>query len=315
MAQLDISTTALSGFGVIRRTGFAPIIWGLVQSVLAFLPVLLILPTMLEFFSVIASSGPDFDPQNAEVMRLSNQINVVQPISWICQLAAHGLVTGAIFRAVLHPDDKRWFYMRLGMGELMLVAVSIVYTLLCVVALFAAAIVIGILAFAVGGLGQNEGAGVTVAVVLGLVAVGALIWASLRFSLGFAMSHDKKQFLLFESWKLTSGHAGGLFGAGLLSVIVGWLISMVLVLVLVAIGAAIFFGSGGVAFVQSLENVQDFNDFTSRVFTPERTPLLIALGGLYVIAVAVIQGYVGTIFTAPWAEAYRQLAGPNEEVF
>lgn len=313
LAQLDIGRTAFAGLGVIGRNGFAPLVWGLVQTVLAFVPLLLIVPTMGEYLSLIMASGGDLDPQNPELLRLANQMNVIQPISWICQLAAHGLVTGAIFRAVLHPEDKRWFFMRLGMGELMLIAVSLVYLIITVVAVVVAAIVVAIVGFAIGA--ANETAGITAAVVVGLIVLGVLIWASLRFSLGFAMSHDRKQFLLFESWRMTRGHAGGLFGAGLLAVIVGWLISVAVMLVLIVVAVAIFFGSGGPALFESLQNVDAPGDVFSQLFTPERTPVLIAFGALYVFAVTVIQGYVGTIFTAPWAEAYRQLALPSEEVF
>lgn len=310
MAHLDISQSALSGFGVIRRNWVAPAIWGLVQTVLAVLPMLLILPTLMDLFALFSGSvARGVEPDQAELMRLSAQMNIVQPLTWITQLLAQGLVTGAIIRAVLHPEDRRWFYMRLGMGELMLVAVSLVFTIIFVVAIVVAAIVAAIFGFAIGA--ANEGAGVAAAVLVGMIAFGVIIWGSLRFSLGFAMSHEKKQFLLFESWRMTQGHAGGLLGMGLLAVVIGWLISMVVILVLMGVGFYLVLGNGGFEALQALDGSRDFSAF----FTPGRVQGLIAFGVIYLIVASAINGYVGTIFTAPWAEAYRQLGGENEEVF
>jgi hypothetical protein len=310
MAHLDVSQSAFSGFGVISRNWVAPAIWGLVQTVLAVLPMLLVLPALIEMFGLFSGAiGKGIEPDEAELMRLSTQMNMVQPLTWITQLLAQGLVTGAIIRAVLHPEDSRWFYMRLGMGELMLVAVSLVFTIIFVVAFIVAAIVVAIFGFAIGA--ANEGAGIAAAVLVGMVAFGVIVWGSLRFSLGFAMSHEKKQFLLFESWRMTEGHAGGLFGMGLLSVVVGWLISMVVVGVLIGVGIFLLLGNGGFEALRALDDTQDFAAF----FTPERTQALIAFGVLYLIVASAINGYVGTIFTAPWAEAYRQLGGENAEVF
>jgi hypothetical protein len=310
VAHLDVSQSAFSGFGVISRNWIAPAIWGLVQTVLAVLPMLLVLPTLMEFFGAISGAiSRGVEPDEAEMMRLSTQMNMIQPLTWITQLLAQGLVTGAIIRAVLHPEDRRWFYMRLGMGELMLVAVSLVFTIIFVVAFIVAAIVVAIFGFAIGA--ANEGAGIAAAVLVGMIAFGVIIWGCLRFSLGFAMSHEKKQFLLFESWRMTEGHAGGLFGMGLLSVVIGWLISVVVIGVLFGIGAFLLLGNGGFEALQALDDTQDFSAF----FTPERTQALIGFGVLYLIVASAINGYVGTIFTAPWAEAYRQLGAENAEVF
>lgn len=310
MAHLDVSQSAFSGFGVIRRNWVAPAIWGLVQTVLAVLPMLLILPTLIELFSLFSGSvAKGFEPDQAELMRLSAQMNIVQPLTWITQLLAQGLVTGAIIRAVLHPEDRRWFYMRLGMGELMLVAVSLVFTIILVVAVVVVAIVVAIFGFAIGA--ANEGAGIAAAVLVGMVAFGVLVWGGLRFSLGFAMSHEKKQFLLFESWRMTEGHAGGLFGVALLSIIIGWLISMVVILVLVVLGFFLVLGNGGLEALQALDDTKDFSAF----FTPGRVQGLIAFGAIYLIVASAINGYIGTIITAPLAESYRQLRGENEEVF
>jgi hypothetical protein len=301
---------AFAGFGVIKRSWFTPIVWGLVATVIAGVPVLFILPAMIEMFQVVgASVGTDVAPDQAEITRLSNQINIIQPISWLTQLVVHGLVTGAVFRAVLHPDQKRWFYMRVGMGEVMLVAASLVMYIIATVASiipFLVGFVVGLILWWV-----SHAAAIIVGILVALIGLGVVIWGCLRFSIGLPMSHDRKEFLLFEAWKKTAGNAGALLGMGLVSFIIGWLIAMVIIGAMFGLGAFLLFSNGGFEALQALDDSKDFAAF----FTPERTQTLLIFGSLYLIVATVVQGYVLTIVGAPWADAYRQLGLPKEEVF
>lgn len=310
MARLEISEAAFAGFGVIKRNWLAPIVWGLVATVISFIPILFILPTMMELFGTMAGAiGQGVEPDEAEMLRLSNQINVIQPINWLTQLVVHGLVTGALFRAVLHPEQKNWFYMRVGMGEVMLVAASLVMYIIAIVA----SIIPFLLGFIVGLAlwWVSHAAAIILGILVALIGLGVVIWGCLRFSLGLPMSHDRKQFLLFESWKMTAGNAGGLLGMALVSFIIGSLIAMLVIGAMMGVGALLLLGNGGFEALQALDDSKDFGAF----FTPERTQTLLIFGGLYLIVATAVQGFVLTIMGAPWAEAYRQLGGPGEEVF
>ncbi len=305
MAQLDIGKTAFSGFGVIGRHPLAPIVWGIVALVLAIGPMLLILPTMLEFIGMaINGVKTGGEPDAAEMMRLQSQMNIVSPLSWICGLLSYGLTTGALFRAMLKPAEKSWFFMRVGMAEVMLVAVTIVYAILMFVAIVMLGLVVGIIGIAAGQVSQE--AGIAAAVLAGLVALGVLIWGGLRFSLAFAMSWDRKNFLLFESWKLTKGHGLSLFLMALINFIVCVLLTWTILGVLFGVGIFAALGHGGFEALSSQN--------PAAYFTQERLMALIPWAvGLTVIS-TVVQGYVNVLMTAPWAEAYRELVPQGEEV-
>lgn len=301
MAKFDISAAAFAGFGVIKRNPLAPAVWGLVQVALVALPLMLMLPTLIELFRLAAEAArTDQEPEMAQVMALQSQMMLVSPLSWIGQLAGTGLIIGAVFRAVLSPADKAWFFLRFSMAEVMLVAVSIVFKILLTMALVVGAIVVAIAAVAV--YQASEGVGVLVGVIGGLALVGAGVWAGLRFALGWPLSFDRKAFLLFESWPLTKGQAGGLFLMALLNLIVVFVIQSLVFGVVLGVAAVALVGSGGF----DINAIED-PDF----FTPERLRGLIPWGlGLMAIS-GILSGYLATLMTAPWAAAYKALR-PDE---
>lgn len=310
MAQLDISQAAFSGFDVIKRNWFTPVVWGLVATVITVLPILFVLPSLVDMFQLAGGAlGNGVEPSDTEITKLANQVNVVQPISWLTQLLVHGLVTGAVFRAVLHPEQKSWFYMRLGLGEVMLVATSLVMYIIASCAMFIpflAGFVVGLALWWV-----SQAAAIIVGILVALAGLGVVIWGCLRFSIGLPMSHDRKEFLLFEAWKLTKGNSGALLGMGLVAFIIGWLISMVVIGVMFGVGALLLLGNGGFEALQALDDSKDFAAF----FTAERTQTLLIFGGVFLVVSTAVQGYALAIMGAPWADAYRQLGLPKEEVF
>lgn len=295
MASFNITDAALSGFGVIKRNPLAPAVWGLVQIALVAAPLLLMLPAMIELFGLAAHAAQtEQEPEMAQIMAIQSRMMTVSPLSWLGQLVGTGLIIGAVFRAVLSPGENRWFFMRFSMAEVMLVAVSIVFKIL-----LAVAILVGVIIVAIAGVAlyqASEAAGIIAGVVGALVMVGVAVWGGLRFSLSWPMSFDRKNFLLFESWPLTRGQAGGLFLMGLLNVILVIVIQSIVFGVVLGVAAALLFGVGGL----DVTNEAEF-------FKPETLKGLIPWGiGLMVIS-GIISGYLTTIMAAPWAAAYKAL--------
>ncbi|MDB5472103.1 MAG: hypothetical protein JWR84_3663 [Caulobacter sp.] len=306
MAQLDIGKTATAGFGVIGRQPLSPLIWGLVTLVLSVGPMLLVLPAMAEFFRMAIEGAQNNAPANSEeMMRVSSQMNAVTPLTWITGLLAYALTTGALFRVMLKPDDKSWFYMRISMAEVMLVAVTIVFAILFFMALLVVAVIVAIVATIAWQ--ASEAAGITTAIILGLAAFGVLLWGALRFSLAFAMSWERKQFLLFESWTLTKGHGLQLFLAGLLNFLIMILLSLLLAIVVGGTVIGLLAASGALGAISSGD--------PASYFTPERIISLWPLALVWFVLASIVQSYTNVIQTAPWAEAYRELVNPTEDVF
>ena len=115
------------------------------------------------------------------------------------------MLYGAIFRAVLRPDENRWGYLRLGKDELLLgVLLAIFY--IGFVALLAMAIFVAVLLTAAAAY-ASTGLGVAVGVVLTLGHRGRLhLRLAARLSMVLPMSFDEHRFRIAEA--LGPGPAG-----------------------------------------------------------------------------------------------------------
>lgn len=298
MAQLNITDAAFAGFGVIKRNPLAPAIWGLIQLALFAGPLALLLPAVMDLVGmVIAAERAGTEPDLADVMAIQGQMNLMSPLAGIAGLMARGLIGGAIFRAVLSPQDNSWFFMRVGMGELMLVVTGIVLTVIAVVAFLISALILALFAVLVGQ--AAEIAGIIVGVLGGLALMAVSVWAVLRLSMSFGLSFDRKAFLLFESWPMTRNRVGGLFLMAVVSSIVVGLLQWFVFGLIFGVLAAGLFGTG----VLTPESLQD----PAQLLTPELLSGLLpwGLGGILFGSIAA--GYLSVLTTAPWAAAYQAL--------
>lgn len=303
MGQIDVGRAATTGFGVIARNPLAVVVWGLVFFALTVLPLLLMFGTIGPAIAEFAQSAPEGgDPDVSAMMRLQGQLMAVNSLVQLGQLVAQVLLMCAIYRAVLTPEDSRFFYLRLGMGELMAGLMMLFVGILLVMGIFAA-ILVG--AIVVGG---TAAASPEAAVVIGIVAVLALIaggvWLALRFSLAPVMAFVQRGFPLVEAWKLTQGKVGALFLVGLLAVFI------VLALEVVVFGALI-----GAA-VASIAGAS-LNEAAVEAFFRQPVGAWVAQLAPWALAGGLLVSLLGAVFTtlivAPWAAAYRDLAPPGED--
>jgi phosphatidylglycerol:prolipoprotein diacylglycerol transferase len=71
------------------------------------------------------------------MIRLQSNMVVLQAVNYLCTIASQAVLTGAVLRAVLEPENSRGFYLRIGRQELWLALVSLVFVVLLAMALFA----------------------------------------------------------------------------------------------------------------------------------------------------------------------------------
>jgi hypothetical protein len=197
-----------------------------------------------------------------------------------------------VFRAVLHPEDRRYAYLRIGAAELVLALLFIVVVVLFFIAVLVAAIPIGIIA---GIIAQGSpAAAIGFGIIAGVLAFAVMIYFGLRLSFITPMMIDDGQFRLGEAWGLTKGRVGSLFLIALLLVVIVLVCEMVLFGVSVAVlGATV----GG------FDQLKTFFLQTPRAILERLTPVLVigGLGWLVLFCCAL------PIFYAPWARAYRDL--------
>ena len=139
----SIGEALASGFRLTRRMPLRVWAWGMVQAA----PSLLFGALMLRLFGAmsledVAADEPSaaFIGQMVQFQAMSGLANILQALLWV-------MVTAAIFRTVLFPERQAPFAgLRVGMDEVRVAVVG----LAMIVGFYAAAIVIGLLAFAIG---------------------------------------------------------------------------------------------------------------------------------------------------------------------
>jgi hypothetical protein len=310
MARFSATGAAAAGFGVIGRAPLAVLAWGLVILVTLVGPMVALMWTLApQFIEMIKTmpapasspSAADESAMMARMMQLQGSMMGVNVISWVGGALVKGVVAGAVFRAVLQPDQKRWAYLRLGMPELWLGLVTLVQGVLFMMAYFAVVfigLILGLILFLVGSAAGDAGklvAGLLIALVI-LAGIAVLVWGLLRLSMAGPMSFVENKFLLFESWRFTRGQSGRLLGMAALLLLI--LIGLELVLYAV-LGLAAFGSWAGIkATVESLQG------------QPPQA-WLHAFWGIAAIGTVVLSflgAFAMALVYAPWAKAYQELA-------
>lgn len=287
-----------AGFGVIARNPLAFLAWCAVYLVVALGPLALMAAAIWPQFGALAALAeaevePDSPAATQQMMSLMGQVNALSLLQWATSLASSTLIVGAVFRAVLEPQNRRWFFLRLGRQEfwlaLCLVVVAVVAILL--VALSTFPIMITSLVLVAAGPSQTLAPGVGLGIgAMVLIALGAMLWLFVRFSLGLPMSFAGSYFRLFESWSLTRGHAAKM-------VLVGVAVSLLATLVQIAVFVGFIFAA-----VAILRPTAEF-DVTTLTFA-QVAPIL----ALAAVLMALVSVFGTVLYSAPLAQIYRQLA-------
>ena len=292
-----------AGFGVIARNPLAFLAWCAVYLVVALGPLALMAATLWPQFSALAALAeaevdPDSPAATQQMMSLMGQVNALSLLQWATSLASSALIVGAVFRAVLEPQNRRWFFLRLGRQEfwlaLCLVVVLVVAGLLAALSMFP--IMITSLVLVAAGPTQTLTPGVGLGLgAMVLIALGAMLWLFVRFSLGLPMSFAGSYFRLFESWTLTRGHAAKM-------VLVGVVVSLLATLVQMAVFVGFIFAA-----VAVLRPTAEF-DVTTLTFA-QVAPIL----ALAAVLMALVSVFGTVLYSAPLAQIYRQLAATTPE--
>ncbi len=303
MAAFSASDVAFEGFRVTReRPGWllawAGLLFGLQLTSLLVLAAMAG-PALADLQAASTGAQPDPTAMMAAYSRMAPAYSILWPLT----LLASTVLTCAVYRAVLRPQEPSFAGMRLGADELRVLVVSIALGLLFVVVLF-----VGIMLAALvgGGVGAfaGEGPGVAVGLVIGLAVLGVLIFASVRLSFALPMTFDQKDFRVFESWRATQGSFWPLLGAYLLAMILGFLVSLLVLIVLAALGAGLL-----LAFGQQLQGA-----LASMGNPAELVRAALPVMVVYSLAQSVLSAVFNTILLAPPAAAWRSMSS-REKAF
>lgn len=286
MSQFSASEAALEGFRLVRRHPSAIVAWcgvyflGIMAIALVMAAVLG--PTFIEF---IREGGLESGRTDVFAEQLANSWPAFILVLLLAMLLM-GVMTGAVYRSILRPEERSVAYLRIGPDEVRLAAVHLLLFLILM------AFVIPINALLLAAMGGIAG---PVLAVAALALIGVMFWVGVRLCLATPVTFAEHRISLPRAWRLTRGRFWPLLGMAVLAVIF-----YVMVWLLVTFLGVVIVGLSGGAQAVASEG-------------PPSIGTVIALLVSVAIQLLVPTLQVVMIF-APFAVAYQALSGPEDEV-
>jgi hypothetical protein len=285
---------AFEGFRLTRRAPVAVLSWAAAYAVFIGLLFLLVGPHFVTVLSVITEmqAQGQTEPSPEDVERLMQAYGVI--IAWAMPLGLvfSAVISTAIARSVIRPDDRKFGYLRLGKDELRVLGASLIVSLIMFAASFVGFMVVGMAAAGAMALPALW----LVVVLLSLAIIGLLIWLSVRLSLVVPATFAEGRIVVKQAFALTGQKVfwpllGMAIIAGVMAMLVGLLGS--------AVAAPLNLMVGGAERLATMEGAS----------VPS---LLSALGPMLAVSLvvqAVLSAAQIVIMYAPFSAAYLQLKG------
>jgi hypothetical protein len=289
--DISIEKTVWSGFSLTTHHPWAFALWVIVDLVLGLGPYALIMALLGPNFLDLVRHG---ETDTVEALLTGRALGGLAPL--VSGMVLYAILYGAVFRAVLEPQDRRFGYMRLGKREVVLGALMAMFYFGMIAIVACALVVAWVINFAITAVAPAAGALTSLVLMIGLV--GAAVWLLARLSMVMPMSFAEGRIRIAPAWALTRGHLKKLVLLAILLILVGMSIA---VITFVMVGASV------TAFVSSFGDPDAMKAFFQQPtgdIVRDLTPW--GLGAAAVSAVISTFGFV--VFAAPWAEAYRELS-------
>jgi hypothetical protein len=301
MAKLKVFEAATEGFRLIRREPKTVLVWSAAMFVVLGLPALLL---MSRLSPLLVRMSQAMETQSVEeIMGVQARLFGLTSFLWILGLFGYALLGAAVLRAVITPEDRRFFYMRLSRAELWMILSAVAGAIIAYIATLVFTMIVGVVTVVplvilstAGGDGAANGFNV-VLVPLIVVAEIVALYFTLRFAMAPLMSFDQRQFRLFESWTLTRGEGWRLLGLVALLFLACLIIELLLFIPFV-IGFAPMLG-------EAVKDPLVMQQLGARMMGLYGSPWMLPISAVCYL----VYGPFMALFIAPFARAYLMLKG------
>ncbi|HLI67501.1 MAG TPA: hypothetical protein VKU90_14155 [Caulobacteraceae bacterium] len=292
MASFSPTDAALEGFRLTREHPRSVVMWAACSLGFAYAVDLIAWLTL----------GPNREALVQDFLKSASDPNLFWPaaaklapfflIGLPFNLAFQSIFTCAVYRAVLRPTESARGYLRLGVDELRMAALNVIFALILAATLFA----VGMVAALAGA--AAAGAPSLVVLVGDLVTIAAF-WAGvivlLRLSLAGPMTFAERRLVVFDSWRLTRGIGLRLFWTYALAMLLGGFAFGLMLLIVFALLAAL--AALGLPLEQAAE--------------AGKGPVFLATSLVLEAVQAAMLTCFYVVWKAPAAQAYKALAHPD----
>lgn len=285
---------AFEGFRLARREPMTMVWWSLAYLVFMAAIFLAVGGPMIAFMSQAEALGQGGGtPSDAQMQTMVQSYLAFAAIILPLALVFGSVLSAAVARSVIRPGDKAIGYLRLGIDELRVLVVSVVLTIVIgLVAALAFGIVGAIAGFAVAG---DMPALWIVVVLVGIAALGLLVWVSVRLSLAVPIIVAEKRWAFFDSFALTKGNSLRLLGMAILAFVMAMLVSLLLGIVSIPLTLL----TGGAMNWSSVEGQSPVTMLQTAA------PALIVMG----VVQAIQSALQAALLYAPFSAAYLGIKG------
>ncbi len=286
MRRFSATDAAFTGFRIARERRRALPFW--------FAASLLYSLILLALLSQVPGSAPDpaaiqADPQIAIAFLAQIAPSLFGAVA--IAIVGHAIISAAMFRAVLKPNQSAFGYLRLGSDELRLLAVTLLYLAVLIGLDLFGGIAAGLISGAVAAVLKTDTEVVAYAIIVltlcAAVAVGVRL--SLAAPLTFAAGHIQ----IRRSWEMTRGRFWPILGAFLLALALAMVVAVLGLIVQGGVAAAL--GGNGVAMT------------SAEASTPFLSQLLSPAGIANVLISSLINALIWPVLIAPAASIYQDL--------
>jgi hypothetical protein len=298
MPAFSLTDAAFEGFRLTRERPRVVGAWALLYGLMSLVTGMVMIATVGPQFATLrdaARTGGPTDP--AEAMR---QFRVLAPFFATILpfvLIFWSVLTCAVYRAILRPEEVGLGRIRFGADELRMMGLTVILWLLMFLTIFLSALFAGIgmmIAAAAGPLAGFLGN------LISLATLGLSVWIWIRLSLAGPMTFLTGEIHVFRSWSLTHGHFWRLAGAYALAISLAVVVTL-LVLVIFTATAGVFVTLGG----HSLNDIGKVFETNTTSLAAYFTPAQI----LYQAFWAVLQVVIYAVLLSPAAVIYASLTG------
>lgn len=283
---------AFEGFRLTCRAPVAVLSWAAAYAAFFGLLFLLVGSHFATIMSLISQLEGQAEPSIEDMQPLMQAYGVI--VAWAVPLGLlfSAVVSTAIARSVIRPEDRKFGYMRAGKDELRVLGASLIVAMMMFGATFVGFMVISLVA----ALAVSAPALWLAVVLLSLALLAIVIWLSVRLSLVVPATFAEGRIAVKSAFAMTDKKV---FWPLLGMAVIAWLMAMLVGLLGSAVAAPLSLLVGGADRLIGMEGAS----------VPR---LLSALGPMLAVSLvvnAVMTAAQAVIMYAPFSAAYLQLKG------
>ncbi|WP_433948400.1 hypothetical protein [Brevundimonas diminuta] len=204
--SFNATESAFEGFRLARRAPMALLAWA--AAYIVFFAVFFAVAggSLINIINLAEQIEQSAEPSMSDLTSLGQAYGAMMGLALPLSLLFSAVLTAAVARSVIRPEEKRFGYLRLGRDELRILGATLLVALLMFGVVMGGTALVSIFV----GLAASMGAPFLIlpAVLAGLGGAAVAVWLAVRLSLVAPMTFAEQKIAIKESWAMTRAASG-----------------------------------------------------------------------------------------------------------